>query len=173
MRLVNSFLLILTLILSSETTLASDFKVGANYKKSSQRRLTTADNPHSKGVGKIVGGIVTASVGHLVGLSILFSLAYSGCEEGTSGYNRCQSNRRLNENLGTGLTLGAPIIGTVMIVSGVRDRRVWRAWNEDNLEDNASLSREADFQSAQDAAKFIRIASTRRNLSINLISFDF
>jgi len=173
MQHLNSFLLILTLILSSETTLASDFAAEAKYKKSPRRKLTVADNPRPNGVKKITTGILTASIGHVIGLSILFTAAYSEpCEAGTLG-NRCRSRKRTNDQLGNGLTLGAPLVGAGIIVSGVRDRYKWKDWNKKNIEDDASLTRDADFQSVQDAARLIRVASTRPNLSLNLISFNF
>jgi hypothetical protein len=145
---------------------------GRKGKKSRQKnsRMTVDDNPLPRGTGKIVGGILTASIGGGLGLLVLFLniFNYCGSEESNDDYASCERDRKNTEYTGYGLLIAGIGIGTPLIVMGAKDRREWKQWNRDNVSGYALLPAQ------REAAVFARQqVSPLRGPRWSLLEYNF
>ena len=117
-----------------------------------------AQNPHSRGIGKKVTGIVVCSVGSVIGAATMVSggleqSVNSNCNDQYYSDSEQQACKKNNSEGGTKIVVGgvvtvASIIGGIALtMSGVHDNRRWQNW-EDKHQPKAKAANDDDDSAA-------------------------
>ncbi len=149
----------------SSTSVASGSEFYAQKTKKKKSLLTVEDNPLPNGKPKIVGGILTASIGGGVSLLALFLTLFSYCGMGEEeSVQDCRKDQRNQQYLGGRLLLASIGVGVPMIIYGAKERKEWKHWNRENVRGytwNDNGFEEADLTQSQQLSLLARRDSSQ------------
>lgn len=163
---------ILSFAISTSPLLATDSDSTKKI-RTQKRSLTIADNPLKRGRGKLVAGILTVALTGAYSFVAFLFLPYCNPDREPNEYDNCKkTNLRYQYTIG-GVALGGLAIGVPIIVSGVKDRNLWKQWNRENVEDYSLLESKPVFQNARYAARFARSGSSGQTPGVPFITYEF
>lgn len=146
----------------------------ASGKRKNKMTASIDSNPLPYGKGKIVGGILSTSIGPGVGLLMIFFSAFRYCNADSENYDSCQRDKKNQQAFGGVIGIGGIVIGVPLIVFGIKERRAWHQWNRENVpEYKAERSPDPGRDFRLLAAQSTRTGPVARSYLVPVVGVEF